>query len=496
MMILMDRLNQLRYCRLCNLKKMDSRQGLICSRTGMKADFSEDCPWFDGDRSLIPPPIDPESVHKSESHYLDILKVFLPRSGFFVTPIIIYFCVSVFAVMVISGMSLFIPSPDALLKWGANFRPFTLDGQFWRLLTACFLHVDVIHLISNMLALFYIGYLLEPLTGRIYLILAYLLSGLGGSAASLAWNDFLIGAGASGAILGLHGTFIAIGLGRLKQEQNKITLLVSIGVIVVFSLLNGFRPNIDNAAHIGGLLSGFLYGFSLVPLLFKSVPKYSGLLINGFAFLLLLGLFTIIYSYTPRTSMHITKYMEQFDMLDNQAGEILSYPGNSNEKNYLLRLRNTGIKNWQKCKEIIKDVNSLKAFEDNAKYQLDLIDLYCDYRLEGTSNLEKSLVLKEFKYMLEADLYHRKALLLKAKINGEEVPDSTIYIKSQEHFLSGKSDSLLLFINGVFVRRLKDHYIDPSYVVNVIYHEPRGAPDLFGEDVDYGTVEVWVNYKK
>ena len=79
--------------------------------------------------------------------------------------------------MAINGVNIMLPDNGSLLNWGANFRPMTLDGQWWRLLTNCFLHIGIFHLLMNMYALLYIGVLLEPLLGRTRFLSAYLLTG-------------------------------------------------------------------------------------------------------------------------------------------------------------------------------------------------------------------------------------------------------------------------------------------------------------------------------
>ncbi len=92
--------------------------------------------------------------------------IFKPMQGYTITPIVMNLNILVFAIMVISGVNIFVPESEQLLNWGANFRPITLDGQWWRLFTCCFLHIGVFHLLMNMYALVSIGILLEPLLGK------------------------------------------------------------------------------------------------------------------------------------------------------------------------------------------------------------------------------------------------------------------------------------------------------------------------------------------
>lgn len=94
-------------------------------------------------------------------------------------------------------------------KWGADFGPLTLTGDWWRTITCNFIHIGVIHVLMNMYALLYIGIFLEQLIGGRRLISAYFLTGLFSALASLAMHPETISAGASGSIFGLYGIFLS-----------------------------------------------------------------------------------------------------------------------------------------------------------------------------------------------------------------------------------------------------------------------------------------------
>jgi membrane associated rhomboid family serine protease len=116
------------------------------------------------------------------------------------------------------------------------------------------------HLFANMYALIFVGTILEPFLGKTKYLFLYLLTGILASVASIWWYDAAISVGASGAIFGLYGFFLAILLlKKLPADVNK-AFLTSTLVFVGFNLLMGFTGGIDNAAHIGGLVGGFLLG--------------------------------------------------------------------------------------------------------------------------------------------------------------------------------------------------------------------------------------------
>lgn len=195
----------------------------------------------------------------------EFLQIFVPKQGYIITPIIIDLNVLIFILMILNGADFMSPSGEILLQWGANFRPYTLAGEGWRLLTACFLHIGVLHLFMNMYALLYIGILLEPFLGKARFITAYLMSGLTGSLLSLWWHDATISAGASGAIFGMEGLFLALLTTDLIDKNVRKDLLSSTISFVGFNLAFGLIGMIDNAGHIGGLLGGLAIGYAYVP---------------------------------------------------------------------------------------------------------------------------------------------------------------------------------------------------------------------------------------
>ena len=171
--------------------------------------------------------------------------------------------VMVFIAMVLaSGPSLDF-SGEVMVRFGANFGPFTLSGQWWRLLTYMFLHGGLMHIAFNMWCLWDLGALCESLYGRWTFAAIYLITGIAGGLASVGWNPGILSVGASGAIFGLAGALIAsFYLGEFSVPKAAIqgtlrSLLFFVGFNVLFgSMVSG----IDNACHAGGLVSGLILG--------------------------------------------------------------------------------------------------------------------------------------------------------------------------------------------------------------------------------------------
>ena len=174
--------------------------------------------------------------------------------------------VLVFIGAALGGAGWFIPNPAIEIAAGSNVGPLTTHGEWWRLITALFVHFGIIHLLFNMWALSAFGALSERLLGITSFVFIYFVSGIAANLASITLRPSIDAAGASGAIFGILGALLAV-YWRNKRTL-PFTVVRSEGTAVFmfasFALLGGFLyTGIDNAAHLGGLLTGLLLGFTL-----------------------------------------------------------------------------------------------------------------------------------------------------------------------------------------------------------------------------------------
>lgn len=138
-----------------------------------------------------------------------------------------------------------------------------VNGEYGRIIWSMFLHANTNHLFSNMIILFFLGSMIEKEIGHIRYAVLYFLSGIGGGLLSLLFkamtNSMVASVGASGAVFGLDGVLLAMVL--LWNERLPNVTPVRVVLMIVLSLYSGFSGgNVDNAAHVGGLLVGFLGG--------------------------------------------------------------------------------------------------------------------------------------------------------------------------------------------------------------------------------------------
>jgi membrane associated rhomboid family serine protease len=215
------------------------------------------------------------------------------------TPVLVMINLAVFVAMAVSAHRLQGFGLAFLISWGANFGSFTVNGQWWRLLTALFVHLSLIHLLLNVWALWNVGRLAERLYGTGIFLFLYFASGLLGSLASVAWLPNNVSVGASGAIFGILGAHLAFlahrdsGIPRQVFRAHWFSTLL----FVLFNLIQGaLSPGVDNAAHVGGLLGGFVLGWILVRPLdaaareeFPFHKVVAAVLVLGAAVLLALG---------------------------------------------------------------------------------------------------------------------------------------------------------------------------------------------------------------
>jgi len=189
------------------------------------------------------------SIKRQQEHIRKIL--------FFGKPKLVYILIALnvfyFFVVEFNGGS---TDTETLIQYGAKYNPLIMEGEWWRIITSMFMHIGFFHLAMNMLALYYLGIAVEQIFGSKRFLCMYMFAGIGAGTASFAFSSS-ISAGASGAIFGMFGVLLYFGL--IHKRLFFQTMGSSILVIIVLNLVFGFTvPMVDNSAHVGGLITGFL----------------------------------------------------------------------------------------------------------------------------------------------------------------------------------------------------------------------------------------------
>jgi rhomboid protease GluP len=244
--------------------------------------------------SYPPPPQEP--VYRSPGSEPQILPpgtVYMPpqqarrqRQSWMVAPatyVLIGINCAVFLAMLANHVSFLSPSPQELLRFGADNAGYVLIyGEWWRIVTAMFVHVGIIHLATNMWCLWNLGLLAEPLMGSAGVVSVYILTGAAGNLLSTFVNwvrfhdvgGFSVGAGASGAVFGIAGALIVLLKSprlpvppqELSKLRRSVMYFAGINLVIGFAtMIPGSVVRIDNMAHVGGCACGFLFAAPLVP---------------------------------------------------------------------------------------------------------------------------------------------------------------------------------------------------------------------------------------
>ncbi len=360
----------------------------------------------------LPPPTTTEQIS-------DFFSIFKPTKGYFITPLLIDANILIFILMAISGVNILMPDSESLLKWGANFRPMTLEGQWWRLLTNCFLHIGIFHILMNMYALLYIGVLLEPHLGKTRFISAYLLTGIAASVTSLWWHDLTISAGASGAIFGMYGVFLAMLTSNLIEKKSRKALLASIAFFVGYNLLNGIKGGIDNSAHIGGLVCGLIIGYAFIPSLKK--PEINSLKFTTIALLTVLILVSsfAVYKNIPNDIGTYDTKMKGFFSMESMALQVFKLPKDAPKDKLIYGLKDEGIYYWNENIKLIDEVEKLELpdviHERNKK-----LKQYCQLRINSYELICKGIEKDTDEYKDQIEDYNQQIEKIINEISGEQ----------------------------------------------------------------------------
>ena len=194
---------------------------------------------------------------KTENNNKLFAKVFSPKKIIF-TKIIIAICLIMYFISCIKSGNIFAFDASSLASLGANNLMIVQNGEIWRLITCAFLHAGLLHLLVNMYSLIIIGSQVETYIGRWKFAFIYIISAISGSLLSLVFaSSNIVSVGASGALFGLMGALLYFGYHyRLYLSgaiKNQIIPIILLNLLIGFSV-----SGIDNAAHAGGLIGGYL----------------------------------------------------------------------------------------------------------------------------------------------------------------------------------------------------------------------------------------------
>ncbi len=265
-----------------------------------------------------------EEEAKAHTAFDEKLVALTPRV--WAMPLMMLLCAAVWVVNVVSGMSVMQPPADELFRWGANSASAVQAGQWWRMVTAMFLHGGILHLALNMYALWEAGLMVTRLFGNRGFLVVYFGAGLVGNALSLHFSGQTgVSVGASGAVFGVAGALLAAVIqhrGKFPMGRSK-QMLMSLGLFIFYSLAYGFsRQGIDNAAHVGGLLAGLVAGWLLVEKIDDTVTPLRRQVMMAVAAALCGAATVALVVYTPPAKRDIAVYFSDIKRWNELQKEL------------------------------------------------------------------------------------------------------------------------------------------------------------------------------
>ncbi|WP_431293000.1 rhomboid family intramembrane serine protease [Pedobacter sp. P26] len=291
---------------------------------------------------------------------------------------------------------------NAYLNIGANNRELVLEGQYWRLITHQFVHLGLSHLFFNMYALVYIGLMVEHKLGSAKFLITYLLSGICGGLVSLIFHKYGFMAGASGAIMGVFGAFMALILSKAFEKNANKSLLISTILVTAIMLLNGINGKVDNSAHIGGLISGFVICY----ILFNEKLWRWKITTNwqyGLTCIVVLIFSAIILIFAPNyQNRKFYKLQFQFEQNSFDFNKVYSIPYDLSKAEKVKTIEQYGIRLWQKNKQIVAEMHKLNL-EEKESYRRDFDGKITNLAIKISSLLRKEYLEESSKYRYEIE---------------------------------------------------------------------------------------------
>lgn len=320
----------------------------------------------------------------------------------------------VYLLMVLNGVHFMQPTSEALVAWGADYGPLTLRGDWWRMLSCCFVHIGLVHLLFNMYAFVQVGYVLEAILGRFRLVAVYLLCGITSSALSLYVHPETVSAGASGAIFGLYGLFLALLFAKFIHESVRNELLQSVLLFVGYNLFLGLRGGVDNAAHIGGLLGGLAIGYIILPSLRRpfDLKSYVRTLVIS-ALVVLLAALPLVYRKTF-DSLEFDRQIQVFSEKEHEALQTLQVLETESDPTAKVATLRKGLEQWdeiisnleaqdttQMPERVLNLTRNLKRYSALRKKSYEMLIQSIQKGDTGVADPEFEQCLKEIEEVLE-----------------------------------------------------------------------------------------------
>lgn len=304
---------------------------------------------------------------------------------------------------------------ETLIDFGAKYNLAIIENnEWWRIFSSMFIHIGFLHLFMNMIAIYFLGTVVERIYGSWRFLFIYILSGIGGGIASFAFS-INVSAGASGAIFGLFGAILFFGL--IYRQIFLKTMGLNIVIILIINIIFGFSfPQIDMAAHLGGLISGFIVSAIVF------VPKKKSIRLQVFSsigYIVFLLFFTIFGIYqNANHQMYDVMRIEEL-LNEDKYEEIVEVATNAlnkkgEQEGILLFQRSYAYIEMDEIELAIQDLNKSISYHALPESYYNLALLYYEQ-----NNIEKAEENIRKAYRLDSESTSIKNLY--KEITGESI---------------------------------------------------------------------------
>lgn len=309
-----------------------------------------------------------------------------------------------YTIMVVKGVDYVNPAPADIIAWGGNLKSDVTSGEWWRLITAVFVHIGILPLLANIFGLYFIGLMVEPMLGKFKLLIAYICTGVIAGLASIFWIEQGVTAGASGAIFGLYGVLLAFATTSYINKKFPKVWIFCITAYAVVNVVMGLQGANDNAANLGGFAAGVAVGYLFFFFHFKRNLARAGGTRISFEILLITGFLVFFYLHKNGTndSLRFEKEVMKLNQIELKAMTQMQQLQSKTNEEAAVFLRDSALPQWKHFqKEIIK--TDAYRLDDEFKQKRNLLSKYAELRVRQTELIYKSIIEETDKYNVEVN---------------------------------------------------------------------------------------------
>lgn len=310
----------------------------------------------------------------------------------------------IYAAMVFKGVDYLNPEVKDIITWGGNVKFNVTGGEWWRLLTAIFVHIGILPLLVNMFGLYWIGLMVESILGNFKFLIAYFSTGIIAGLISLLWMGEGVTAGSSGAVFGLYGVLIAFATTNYINKKFPKAWLVCIAAYAVFNIIMGIKGANDNAANIGGFAAGIFVGYLFYFFHFKRNLARAGGTRISIEVLLITALLVFLYlrKYGKDDTLRFEKEIMKLNQIELKAMTQMQQLQSKTNEEAAMVLRDSALPQWKHFQKEIMKTDAYRL-DDQFRQKRKLLSKYAQLRVRQTELIYKSIQEETEKYNAEID---------------------------------------------------------------------------------------------